>query len=63
MQYIAVSTPALFLNNLLTTEALDINPNNIFLSGIDGPSPVVKVGELGNSEYLRDGTLQTTLIC
>lgn len=26
----------------------DINPNNIFLSDIDGPSPVVKVGDLGN---------------
>ncbi|KAF2848285.1 NAD(P)-binding protein [Plenodomus tracheiphilus IPT5] len=27
----------------------DINPNNIFLSDIDGPSPIVKVGDLGNA--------------
>lgn len=26
----------------------DVNPNNVFLSGVDGPSPVVKIGDLGN---------------
>ncbi|KAH9205455.1 kinase-like domain-containing protein [Leptodontidium sp. 2 PMI_412] len=26
----------------------DINPNNVFLSGVNGPSPVVKLGDLGN---------------
>ncbi|KAL8935218.1 MAG: hypothetical protein Q9211_004817 [Gyalolechia sp. 1 TL-2023] len=30
------------------TAPLDVNPNNIFLSGIDGPSPIVKLGDLGN---------------
>lgn len=33
-------------------DGLDINPNNIFLSDINGPSPVVKSGDLGNSEAL-----------
>lgn len=27
---------------------IDVNPNNIFLSNIDSPSPVVKLGDLGN---------------
>jgi hypothetical protein len=40
---------------------LDINPNNIFLSGINGPSPVVKVGDLGNGEYLLDQLLPAAL--
>ena len=35
------------------TDFLDINPNNIFLSDIDSPSPIVKVGDLGNSEFLQ----------
>jgi len=35
--------------DLSTANGLDINPNNIFLSGINGPSPIVKVGDLGNS--------------
>ena len=35
------------------TDLLDINPNNIFLSDIDSPSPIIKVGDLGNSEYLQ----------
>lgn len=26
----------------------DLNPNNMFLSGVDSPSPVVKLGDLGN---------------
>ncbi|KAF4629161.1 hypothetical protein G7Y89_g8984 [Cudoniella acicularis] len=26
----------------------DVNPNNVFLSGVDSPSPVVKLGDLGN---------------
>jgi len=33
-------------------DGLDINPNNVFLSGINGPSPMVKVGDLGNSQLL-----------
>ncbi|KAF4625145.1 hypothetical protein G7Y89_g13021 [Cudoniella acicularis] len=31
----------------------DINPNNIFLSDIHSPSPIVKVGDLGN--MLKEG--------
>ncbi len=38
--------------DLSTADGPDINPNNIFLSSINGPSPVVKVGDLGNSEPL-----------
>ncbi|RDL42155.1 uncharacterized protein BP5553_02134 [Venustampulla echinocandica] len=26
---------------------LDVNPNNVFLSRIDGPSPIIKLGDLG----------------
>jgi len=26
----------------------DVNPNNVFLSGVNVPSPVVKLGDLGN---------------
>lgn len=26
----------------------DLNPNNVFLSDVDGPAPVVKLGDLGN---------------
>ena len=26
----------------------DINPNNVLLSGLETPTPVVKVGDLGN---------------
>ncbi len=40
---------------------LAINPKNVFLSGINGPSPVVKVGDLGNGEYLLDQLLPTAL--
>jgi serine/threonine protein kinase len=29
----------------------DVNPNNIFLSGVDGPSPIVKLGDLGNCTF------------
>lgn len=30
--------------------SIDINPNNILLSNIDSAYPIVKVGDLGNSE-------------
>ncbi|KAI4209034.1 MAG: hypothetical protein LQ351_007982 [Letrouitia transgressa] len=40
----------------------DINPNNVFLSGIDTPSPVVKVGDLGNSEHMPLQTPRRLLI-
>ena len=30
----------------------DVNPNNVFLSGVYGPSPVVKLGDLGNCKFL-----------
>lgn len=30
----------------------DVNPNNVFLSGVNGPSPVVKLGDLGNCKFL-----------
>ena len=29
-----------------------VNPNNVFLSGVNGPSPVVKLGDLGNCKVL-----------
>ena len=32
---------------LTNCDCVDINPNNIFLSNIHGPAPVVKVGDLG----------------
>jgi serine/threonine protein kinase len=32
-------------------EQLDVNPNNIFISHVDGPSPIVKLGDLGTSLY------------
>lgn len=28
----------------------DVNPNNVFLSDVHGPAPVVKLGDLGNCE-------------
>ena len=40
----------------------DINLNNTLLSYINGPSPVVKVGDLRNSEYLPDEASRTALI-
>lgn len=36
--------------NIFFADKIDINPNNIFLSNIDGKPPVVKVGDLGQSE-------------
>lgn len=54
-QYGAVHTGECIVSlvyGLSTADGLDINPNNIFLSDINGPSPVVKVGDLGNSEAL-----------
>ena len=30
----------------------DVSPNNVFLSGVSGPSPVVKLGDLGNCNFL-----------
>lgn len=30
----------------------DVNPNNVFLSGVNSPSPVVKLGDLGNCKFL-----------
>ncbi|KAH7333301.1 kinase-like domain-containing protein, partial [Rhexocercosporidium sp. MPI-PUGE-AT-0058] len=30
----------------------DVNPNTVFLSGVNGPSPVVKLGDLGNCKSL-----------
>lgn len=62
VQYILVSVLFLFVCDLLTAIRLDINPNNIFLSSIDMPSPVVKVGDLGNSEHLLRRTPGTMLI-
>ena len=41
------------LSSMAGTDSLDINPNNIFLSDIDSPSPIIKVGDLGNSEFLQ----------
>lgn len=29
----------------------DVNPNNVFLSVVTGPSPVVKLGDLGNCKF------------
>ena len=28
----------------------NVNPNNMFLSDVDSPSPVVKLGDLGNKK-------------
>lgn len=28
----------------------DMNPNNIFLSGLDGPNPIVKLGDMAQSK-------------
>lgn len=59
-QYSAVHTGeyiVFLVCDLLTADGLDINPNNIFLSGINGPSPIVKVGDLGNSKPLSQQTL------
>ncbi|KAF7865495.1 hypothetical protein EAF04_006469 [Stromatinia cepivora] len=39
---------ALVLMKDLHSIHTDVNPNNIFLSGINGPTPVVKLGDLGN---------------
>ncbi len=55
-----VSCPPL-ISNAYMAKRLDINSNNIFLSGINGPSPVVKVGDLANGEYLLDQLLPTAL--
>lgn len=30
----------------------DVNPNNVFVSGAKGPSPTVKLGDLGNCRLL-----------
>ena len=30
----------------------DVNPNKVFLSRANGPSPVVKLGDLGNCKLL-----------
>jgi serine/threonine protein kinase len=35
----------------IKTKRLDVNPNNIFLSNINGPLPVVKLGDLGTCTY------------
>ncbi len=43
-------------------KSVDINPNNIFLSGINRSSPTVKVGDLGNSEQLTVETTRSALI-
>lgn len=29
----------------------DVNPNNVFLSGVEGPSPMVNLGDLGNCRF------------
>ncbi|KAI8939248.1 hypothetical protein NX059_005074 [Plenodomus lindquistii] len=53
----AVSKAVLLaLEDLRSLNAIhtDINPNNIFLSDIDGPSPIVKLGDLGNA--IRDSS-------
>ncbi|GIK02900.1 hypothetical protein Aspvir_006963 [Aspergillus viridinutans] len=39
---------ALALLTQLNAVHTDINPNNVFLSNVGGPSPIVKVGDLGN---------------
>jgi hypothetical protein len=39
---------SLHLLKLLT--CLDVNPNNIFVSHIDGTTPVAKLGDLGSSK-------------
>ena len=31
----------------------DVNPNNVFLSGVNSPLPVVKLGDLGNCKFFR----------
>jgi hypothetical protein len=33
---------------LPSTKSLDVNVNNIYVSDIDGPSPIAKLGDLGN---------------
>lgn len=35
---------------LLLNPPADVNPNNIYLSHVDGASPVAKLGDLGNSK-------------
>jgi serine/threonine protein kinase len=62
VQYILVSLFFLFVCDILMAKRLDINPNNVFLSSIDTPSPVVKVGDLGNSEHSPLRTPRTMLI-
>ena len=62
VQYILVSVLCLFVYNQSTAKRLEINPNNVFLSSIDTPSPVVKVGDLGNSEQSPLRTPRTMLI-
>jgi serine/threonine protein kinase len=50
-QYSAIHTGELLPECItLMANISDINPNNIFLSEIHGRSPVVKVGDLGNSK-------------
>ena len=51
MQYTRVGKQS--LPSVPATDSSDINPNNIFLSDIDSPSPIVKLGDLGNSEFLQ----------
>lgn len=62
VQYILVSVLFLFACDLFMAKRLDINTNNIFLSSIDMPSPVVKVGDLGNSKHSPLRTPPTILI-
>jgi hypothetical protein len=45
-------------------KGIDVNPNNIFLSGLESRTPTVKLGDLDNSmltTFLTYLTLQSTL--
>jgi serine/threonine protein kinase len=36
----------------------DVNPNNIFVSGVDSASPIVKLGDLGVGEFATSDPTQ-----
>lgn len=50
MLFIQVTFP--ILKNFIILICIDISPNNIFVSHINGSQPVVKLGDLGNSKCL-----------
>ena len=63
MLYILVNDFSPFYSIQLVAKLADINPNNVFLSGINGPSPVAKLGDLGNSKHVPDQTPLASAYC